>query len=97
MAQGLPASNQIVSPLCQSDPLPVHHAPTHITAAGLDFLSHEDIAYSTKLRDAGIDTVLEVLPGVPHGFTWAVKANVTKQWTRNQVKVLESAFRHSLA
>lgn len=92
MAQSLLPSNPVVSPLCQSEPFPAHHAPTHITAAGLDYLLQEDIAYSTKLCDAGIDVMLEVLPGVPHGFTWAVKANVTKQWSRNQVKVLDAAF-----
>jgi acetyl esterase/lipase len=93
MSSGLSPSNPVVSPLCQPGALPAHHAPTHITAAGLDYLLQEDISYAVKLRDADIDTVMEILPGVPHGFTWVARANVTKQWIRHQVKVLDEAFK----
>ncbi|KAL2402451.1 hypothetical protein ABEF95_002504 [Exophiala dermatitidis] len=93
MAQALPPDHPVVSPLCHPDPLPEHHAPTHFSVAGCDILLHEGIAYATKLRNAGIDTMVEVLPGVPHGFTMAVKAKATLNWTRNQVRVLEAGLR----
>ena len=92
MSHNLPPSHPLVSPLRHPEPLPTHHTPTHITVAGCDYLLHEGIAYATKLRDAGVDTMLEVIPGVPHGFTWVVTSNATIQWTRNQVRVLEQAL-----
>lgn len=90
--QSIPSNHPLVSPLLWPSKLRPHHTPTHITVAGCDFLCDQGIAYATFLRDAGIDTTLEVIPGVSHNFTWVVRSNATKQWTRNQVRVLFGAF-----
>lgn len=71
------------------------HAAIHITVAGCDFLCDQGIAYAVKLRDAGIHSTLEIIPGVPHGFVWAVASNATKQWTANQVQILDKVFKTS--
>jgi len=87
----LTPTNPLVSPLL-SPSLPLHHPPTHITVAGCDILCDQGIAYAMRLRDAGIDTALEVVPGVPHVFTWIAKSKATIQWTRGQIKVFNAAF-----
>lgn len=68
------------------------HPPTHVTVCGVDVLRDEGIAYAMKLRDAGIDTQLEIVPGVPHGLNVSPKAHVAKQFYRNQVRVLNCAL-----
>jgi acetyl esterase/lipase len=85
----LTPTNPLVSPLLYPSPLPSRHPTTHITVAGCDVLCDQGVAYALKLRDAGIDTTLEVLPGVPHGFTWVVKSKATMQWTRRQIRLFD--------
>ncbi|OQU97784.1 hypothetical protein CLAIMM_03669 [Cladophialophora immunda] len=77
-------THSLVSPLLVHH-VPASHAVVHTTVTGCDFLRDQGIAYAFKLRDAGVQSSLEVLPGVPHGFVWAVTSNATKQWTANQV------------
>ena len=85
------STQPLVSPLL-ADPVPKSHPAVHTTVTGCDFLRDQGIAYAVKLRDAGIESSLEMIPGVPHGFVWAVASNATKQWTANQVKILDTAF-----
>jgi len=81
----------LVSPLL-AYPVPESHPAVHTTVTGCDFLRDQGIAYALKLRDAGVESSLEMVPGVPHGFVWAVASNATKQWTANQVRIFDIAF-----
>jgi acetyl esterase/lipase len=69
-----------------------NHPSTHITVAGCDVLRDEGIAYALQLRNAGIDTQLEIVPGVPHGVTISPTTPVAEQFFRNQVRVLNCAL-----
>lgn len=71
---------------------PANHPSVHITVAGSDRLRDEGIAYALKLRNAGIDTQLEIIPGVPHGLTISPTTPVASQFFRNQVRVLNCAL-----
>lgn len=42
--------------------------PTYIDVGGLDLFRNEDIAYATRLADAGVPTELHLYPGCPHAF-----------------------------
>ena len=83
----------ILSPLRRPTPWPIHHAPTHTTVAGCDVLRDQGIAYALRLRDQRVDSTLQILPGVSHGFTWAVKSRAASQWLTDQIKLFENAFR----
>lgn len=69
-----------------------NHPPVHITVAGCDGLRDEGIAYSLLLRDAGVDTQLEVIPGVPHGVSLSPSTRVAGQYYRNQARILNCAL-----
>jgi acetyl esterase/lipase len=46
--------------------------PAWISVGDIDLFADEDHEYSRRLRDAGVDCVLDVVPGAPHGFeAWA--------------------------
>lgn len=85
-APGAESRNPLVSVLLSNPP--IHHAPTHVTVAGLDPLRDQGIAYALRLRDAGVNVQLECLPGVPHGFTWPSQSRCAQQWAQNQVRLL---------
>lgn len=61
--------------------------------AGCDGLRDEGIAYALALRNAGIDTQLEIVPGVGHGINASPKTHVAIQWYRDQVRALYIALR----
>ncbi|KAK9358507.1 alpha/beta hydrolase [Lipomyces starkeyi] len=89
-AEGQEFFNPLVSPLLSA--VSPSHPPTHITVAGRDSLREEGIAYACKLRNSDVDVQLDVLPGVPHGFTWATKSTCMSQFVRNQVRLFNVAF-----
>ncbi|KJK77708.1 hypothetical protein H634G_07447 [Metarhizium anisopliae BRIP 53293] len=72
--------------------IPANHPPVHITVAGRDFLRDEGIAYSLRIRDAGIDSQLDVVPGVPHGLLFPPTTHVARQFFRNQARILDYAL-----
>ncbi len=45
--------------------------PTFILVGSLDLFVHEDIAYASRLIEAGVPTELHVLPGLCHAFEMA--------------------------
>lgn len=69
-----------------------NHPSVHITVAGCDALRDDGIAYALRLRNAGIDTQLEIIPGVPHGVNLSPTAIVAAQFFRNQARVLNCAL-----
>jgi len=69
-----------------------NHPPVHITVAGCDALRDEGIAYALLLRNAGIDTQLEIIPGIPHGINVSPATLAADQFFRNQVRVLNYAL-----
>lgn len=80
----------LVSPLTAM--VDSRHAPTHITIAACDQLKVQDLAYAQHLRSSGVTISEEILPGVPHGFTFPLDAQVTKDWLERQVSVLAAAL-----
>ena len=43
-------------------------APAWIGVGDIDLFHDEVVAYADRLRDAGVETTLDVVPGAPHGF-----------------------------
>lgn len=41
---------------------------TYLDVGDLDIFRNEDVAYATRLADAGVPTELHVYPGCPHAF-----------------------------
>lgn len=74
-----------------SDP-PKNHPRVQIRVAGCGKLRGEGIAYALLLRNAGIDTQLEVVPGVPHGINVFTKSFAAEQFFRNQARVWDAAL-----
>lgn len=64
----------------------------YVVVGGVDVLRDEGIAYAVVYRDAGIDVQLEIIPGAPHGMLAAIDAWVSKQFWRNQLRVLNVAL-----
>ncbi|MGW4466796.1 alpha/beta hydrolase [Micromonospora sp. NPDC004704] len=53
--------------------------PAWISVGDIDLFADEDRDYSQRLRDAGVDCVLDVVPGAPHGFeAWAPDTGVAR-------------------
>jgi acetyl esterase/lipase len=47
-------------------------APTWICAGDIELFHDEVVAYAERLRAAGVDVTLDIVPGAPHGFeNWA--------------------------
>lgn len=63
-----------------------------MTAAGMDPFRDEGIAYAIHLRNAGIDSQLEVVPGVPHSITLSPNSFAAAQFYRSQSRVLNMAL-----
>ncbi|KIX95660.1 uncharacterized protein Z520_08780 [Fonsecaea multimorphosa CBS 102226] len=68
------------------------HPKTHVTVAACDYLMPQGLAYAQLLRSFGTEVTEEILPGVPHGFTFPMNATVTKRWLENQRDIFMSAF-----
>ncbi len=82
--------NPLISPLTAK--VDSSHPPTHITVAACDFLKFQDLAYAQHLRLSGVTVSEEILPGVPHGFTFPLTADVSKRWLERQVGAFAEAF-----
>ena len=60
-----------------------------------DLFCEEDIAYAERLRAAGVECELAVVPGAFHGFDLVAKAGVSETFRSNQVEALRAALRSS--
>ena len=67
--------------------------PTYMMAAQLDLLRDEDIAYATRLTQAGVPTELHVHPGAMHGFVlFAAQAAASQRAIGDYVAALGRAL-----
>ncbi len=77
-----------------SDDVPYHAAParaddlsglppTFIVVGTVDGFRDEDIAYATRLNQAGVSTELHVYPGLPHGHSIFPPVPAGAQWQRD--------------
>ena len=57
--------------------------PTFIAVGTVDGFRDEDIAYATRLNQAGVPTELHVYPGLPHGHALFVGVPAVAQWQRD--------------
>ena len=70
-------------------------SPAFIGVGSLDLFVDEDIAYATRLVDAGISAELRVVPGAFHGFDIVVEgAKISKDFTAAKIDALRRAFAH---
>jgi acetyl esterase/lipase len=67
--------------------------PAFIGVGSIDLFVDEDIAYATRLVDAGAPTELNIVPGAFHGFDGAGAAtSIARQFTRAKMNALGRAF-----
>jgi len=75
--------------------VPTNHPPVHVTVAGRDLIRDEGIAYALRLRNVGIDSQLQIVPGVPHDLTFPPTTHVARQFFRDQARVLDYALNYN--
>lgn len=72
--------------------------PTFIGVGSIDLFVREDIEYAQRLIDAGVPTVLQVVPGAYHAFEVIVPAaSASKQFKATINAALVNAFQQSSA
>lgn len=59
-----------------------HSAPAFIAVAQCDVLRDEGIAYADRLREAGVEVVVEEVPGALHGFASLLGLNEARMTVR---------------
>ncbi len=63
--------------------------PAYIDVGGLDLFRDEDVAYATRLQQAGVPVELHVIPGVPHAFDILVpESGAGRQVTDSRLRFL---------
>ena len=69
--------------------------PTYIQICGADPLRDEGLLYEQVLREDGVDTKLDVFPGLPHGFwSWFPDATFSKDFQAKTVQGLKWLLEH---
>lgn len=75
--------------------IPPNHVPVHVAVAGRDIFRDEGIAYALRLRNKGVDSQLQIIPGVPHGISFPPTTHVARQFFRDQARILDYALNFS--
>lgn len=75
--------------------IPENHPPVSTVVGGRDYLRDEGILYSLRLRNAGVDSQLEIIPGVPHGINFPPTTHAARQFFLNQVRILNGAYQQA--
>ena len=64
--------------------------PAWIGVGTLDLFHDEDVAYAQKLRDAGVECELVIVPGAFHGFDFmAFESSVVKDFRKSQIAAMK--------
>jgi len=66
--------------------------PAYIETAEFDCLHDDGILYAEKLREAGIEVVLNETQGTMHGFDIVQKAEITKAALAARIEFMKSIF-----
>lgn len=72
--------------------IPPNHPPVYVCVGGRDVLRDEGIAYALRLRNAGIDAQLQIVPGAEHGITFPPNTHVARQTFRDIARVIDYAL-----
>lgn len=80
----------LISPIL-ANPTPAHPR-THITVAACDILRDQGLAYGQFLRSGGVQATDEVLPGVPHAFTYSMNTPLVERWVEDERDRFAQAF-----
>ena len=69
--------------------------PAWIGVGTLDLFHDEDLEYARRLREAGVEVSVDVVPGAFHGFdaVFFGKTGVVKDFQRAQIEALRAALR----
>ena len=65
----------------------------YILCAGLDPLRDEGLNYARRLTEAEVTVELHLVPSIPHGFASIPSAAISERLLKEQVEVLQGAFR----
>jgi acetyl esterase len=65
----------------------------YILCAGLDPLRDEGLNYARRLTEAEVAVELHLAPSIPHGFASIPSAAISQRLLKEQVEVLQGAFR----
>jgi len=63
--------------------------PAHFMVAGRDVLRDEGLLYMEKLKRVGVETNVNVYPGVPHGFRRFEGLEASRQWDIDTVQAIK--------
>lgn len=67
--------------------------PTWIGIASLDLFAEEDLEYARRLREAGVPTEVDLVPGALHGFqAWGANTNLARDYLARARTWLGSAL-----
>lgn len=68
--------------------------PAWIGVGTLDLFHDEDLDYARRLREAGVEVAVDVIPGAYHGFDAILfgKTGVVKDFQRTQIEALRRAL-----
>jgi len=66
--------------------------PTWIGVGTLDLFHDEDVEYARRLNAAGVECVLYVSPGMPHGMNIGSDAPIAEAFNRASLNALAAAL-----
>jgi acetyl esterase/lipase len=70
--------------------------PAWIGVGDIDLFSQEDCTYAERLHASGVDVVIDVVPGAPHGFgAWAPNAQLSRDFLSRAHAWLQRVFETS--